>query len=131
MGYRSKVVFGVRSEYKDKINEILKEHELEETFSWYAYNDLVADKWNIYKGEYLKWYDGYKDVEAINSAIDKIIDESKDVDFVEAFMVCIGEDNQLHNERGQWFDFVTHVSDLTLPSNSVDITNDKPEYYES
>lgn len=109
MGYRSEVIFGVKSEYKNEINAILKEHELEESFSLHEIED-----WVMYKGEYLKWYSEFKDVLEINSAIDKIIDDSP-IDYsAEAFMVCLGEDNEIHNRKGNWYDFVYQESRMKL-----------------
>ena len=117
MGYRSEVIFGVKSEYKDEINAIIKEHDLEESFAWYErdcfFGNLKED-WVVYRGEYLKWYDEYRDVSAINSAIDKIINDSPLDDYAEAFMVCLGEDNELHNERGHWYDFAYRESRIQL-----------------
>ena len=109
MGYRSEVIFGAKSEHKNKINAILKEHELEETFSLHETED-----WVMYKGEHLRWYSEFKDVSEINSAINKIIDDSQTDYFSEAFMVCLGEDNKIHNERGNWYDFVYQESSIQL-----------------
>lgn len=101
MGYRSKVIFGVEAKDKEAMDKILEKHELLGVF-----DENEIDGYIVYVSDRdLKWYPDYKDVFEINEFID---------DEEDRFMVCLGEDNQVHDERGCWWDFVYHESYLTL-----------------
>ena len=90
MGYRSEVYIGIVKEQKEDFNELnnnnLKIFELlEET-----------DTHIVYKGEYLKWYSGYKDVQSFNTMVESDQDN---------FCLAIGEDNAIHSEIGEWYQY--------------------------
>ena len=111
MGYRSEVHIAVPKKDEKELDAIMNEHDLLEgdypSFTkdvyiqkWSRYNDndeLIDEstEYIIYQGNYLKWYEGYKDVDAVNSFI--MDGESCDDNFEEAgrVMVCIGEDNAI------------------------------------
>ena len=66
-----------------------------------------ASEYIIYQGNHLKWYEGYKDVDEINSFIDDMAYDCCADDEFNVFgrmMVCIGEDNAIHGEIGDYFD---------------------------
>jgi hypothetical protein len=130
MGYRSEVFLGVKKGLEKKLDEVLIKHDLlqEVTGSEMAFtkkehnyryknfdsvtgeaSDWIDDKWIIYRASWLKWYDEYKDVEAVTNVIDEI---SEDGD--KGFMVALGEDNQVHSESGCWWDYIDHVSELKI-----------------
>ncbi len=130
MGYRSEVFLGVKKGLEKKLDEVLIKHDLlqevagsEMAFTKKEHNyryknfdsvtgeasDWIDDKWIIYRASWLKWYDEYKDVEAVTNVIDEI---SEDGD--KGFMVALGEDNQVHSESGCWWDYIDHVSELKI-----------------
>lgn len=129
MGYRSEVIFGVSKDSRDKMDKVLEEHNLQNSFKWYEktytwtrydepneirnhrFFDLnmkvkQTDYWIVWIGDYLKWYDEFEDVRAINECIDEL--EGK------GFMVALGEDNVIHSERGEWYDYVEHICKLKI-----------------
>ena len=122
MGYRSEVIFGVRKDSREKIDKVLKEYNLHKSFKWYEktydcteydesnnFKVKQTDYWIIYTEDWLKWYDEYEDVRAINECIDEL--EGK------GFMVALGEDNVIHSEIGEWYDYVNHISKLEINNN--------------
>jgi hypothetical protein len=91
MGYRSEVYIGIVKEQKEDFkklnNECMKVFELlKET-----------DTHIVYKGEYLKWYSGFKDVQNFNSIVQSNEDN---------FCVAMGEDFAIHSEIGEWYDYI-------------------------
>lgn len=104
MGYRSTVIFGLKKSRKEKLNEVFKKHDLEGVYE----ETEAADDFILYKAEYVKWYEEYSDV----ADIIEVIDEAHLKD--EGFMVCLGELGELHNERGEWWNFVDRVSYLEI-----------------
>ena len=123
MGYRSEVHIAVPKRDEKKLDAIMNKHNLLEgdyppftkdayTQKWSNYNendDLVeeASEYIIYQGNHLKWYEGYKDVDEINSFIDDMAYDCCADDEFNVFgrmMVCIGEDNAIHGEIGDYFD---------------------------
>ena len=130
MGYRSEVILGVKKGLEKKLDEVLIEHDLlqdvtgsEMAFTKKEHNyryknfdsvtgeagDWIDDKWIIYRASWLKWYDDYKDVDAVTNVIDEL---SEDGD--KGFMVALGEDNQIHSEVGVWWDYIDNVSELRI-----------------
>ncbi len=118
MGYRSEVIFGVRKDSRDKMDKVLEEHDLqdshkwyEKTYSWSEFNKennkiTYTEYWIMWVGDYLKWYDEFEDVKAVNKCIDDLGDK--------AFMVALGEDGVIHSEIGYWSEYVGHVCKLEL-----------------
>lgn len=119
MGYRSEVHIAVPKKDEKELDAIMNEHDLLEgdypSFTkdvyiqkWSRYNDndeLIDEstEYIIYQGNYLKWYEGYKDVDAVSSFI--MDGESCDDNFEEGgrVMVCIGEDNAIHSDIGDYY----------------------------
>ena len=123
MGYRSEVHIAVPKRDEKKLDAIMNKHDLlkgdypafaKDTYTqkWSKYNEndeLVeeASEYIIYQGNHLKWYEGYKDVDEINSFIDDMAYDCCADDEFNVFgrmMVCIGEDNAIHGEVGDYFD---------------------------
>lgn len=121
MGYRSQVIFGVRKDHREVIDKVLEEHDLTDNFKWYEktyehieYSDCGmkvknTEYWIVWIGDYLKWYDGYPDVDAVN----RIISDYSELND-KTFMVCMGEDGAIHSEQGDWYEHVEHISKLEL-----------------
>jgi len=123
MGYRSEVHIAVPKRDEKELDAIMNEHKLLEgdypsftkedyTQKWVRYNDndeMIEETTDyvIYHGNHLKWYEGYKDVDAVNSFImDKIYDYCDE--FINELggrtMVCIGEDNAIHSDIGDYYE---------------------------
>lgn len=91
MGYRSEVYIGIVKEQKEDFNKLNDKHKkifelIEET-----------DTHIVYKGEYLKWYSSYKDVQSFNLIVQSNEDN---------FCVAMGEDYAIHSEIGEWYDYI-------------------------
>ena len=100
MGYRSQVYVGVPPT-KSKELEKLKWEFIDKTKSTFL--DLftpVKKNWDegmyIYRGDSLKWYDGYKDVDSITEFIEDC----------EGFIVAIGQDDAIHSTTGEYFEYL-------------------------
>ena len=117
MGYRSEVYLGVEKKDAKKLEKVLKDHDLLEHFKksehnfkcQYQNDEWVDNLWYIYQASWLKWYEGYKDVDAITECIDKL---SEDGD--KAFQVALGEDGVVHSEIGCHWDYIEHRSELVI-----------------
>jgi hypothetical protein len=87
MGYRSDIYIKVHKNDEDKLVDLLNEHELISAFSKeYEDGDYAG-----YSASWLKWYTGYKDVDAINSFINE---ESEHL----RALIAIGEDGAIDEE---------------------------------
>ncbi len=100
MGYRSQVYVGVPPT-KSKELEKLKWEFIDKTKSTFL--DLftpVKKNWDegmyIYRGDSLKWYDGYKDVDSVTEFIEDC----------EGFIVAIGQDDAIHSTTGEYFEYL-------------------------
>ena len=106
MGYRSKMIFGVKSnKYKNELLEVLKRHDIYDSFEVIE----AMNEFTIYIGDWLKWHSFYEDVKETNALIHRA-SEDKD----NGFMVGCGEDGRLHDEIGCWWDFVAHHSHIDI-----------------
>ena len=123
MGYRSEVHIAVPKKEEKELDAIRNEHDLlkgdfpaftkeDYTQRWNRYNDndeMIEETTDyvIYHGNHLKWYEGYKDVDAVNSFIwDMAYDCCSDDEFnvFGRTMVCIGEDNAIHSTIGDYYE---------------------------
>jgi len=89
MGYRSEVYIGIVKEQEQEFNKLNKDNSFNRIWE--------AEDVFIYYGDYLKWYDTYEDVIEMN----KLVKSNED-----NFMVCIGEQDEVHSEIGQWYDYI-------------------------
>lgn len=101
MGYRSKVIMGVPTKAAQELQDVIDVNDLNGEIEQVESNDEIA----CFEGNYLKWYDSYSDVQAIEAVIKKYEEEN-------SFIVCLGEDGQIHNERGDWNNFVDVTFDM-------------------
>ena len=121
MGYRSDVHIAVPKRDEKKLDAIMNEHKLLEgdfpaftkedyTQRWNRYNDndeMIEETTDyvIYHGNHLKWYEGYKDVDAVNSFVwDNPYDSCENYEDGGRMMVCIGEDNAIHSAIGDYYE---------------------------
>ena len=112
MGYRSEVYIAVPKKAEEEMDKVFKEHYSDN--AWWADSPFKKNehiqKWIesdgdeaiskertfvIYEGAWLKWYEGYEDVDAVTSIAEKYEDDG-------ACIVCVGEDGQVHSELGEY-----------------------------
>tara|TARA_R110000851_G_scaffold332717_1_gene509616 strand:- start:313 stop:648 length:336 start_codon:yes stop_codon:yes gene_type:complete len=109
MGYRSKVIIGVKSgKLSDEFDEILKKHKFPEDS---MYLKIINDPNDMktYQFEEIKWYsteDWYKDI------MDYIHKVSEDSD--NAYCIGLGEDGQTHDEVGLFWEYVEQINEINL-----------------
>jgi len=99
MGYRSEVYIAVPKKDEAQLDVIMNEHKLLDNH--HPHGEPSFKKYNhqreyivIYEGDWLKWFEGYKEVDAINSFIHS--------DDTNRAIVCVGEDNVIHGEIGDY-----------------------------
>ncbi len=84
MGYRSEIFIIIKNELEEEFEKLLQKHELSHYIKEAEPCEQTLDTYTKYYGSWLKWYNGYKDVDAIN----KFITEHSE----EAALIGIGED---------------------------------------
>lgn len=115
MGYRSKVIFGIKEIHKDKFNKMID--KACELYGGDYFKDKISvvspvyetDNWIVFEGDYLKWYDEFDEVKFINETI---ADWCEDED-MGAFRICLGEDGCM-DECGEWFNVVAEKHDINI-----------------
>ena len=102
MGYRSEVYVGVPPT-KSKELESFKWEYGTTNKSTSTFLDLFKpvkrnsdEGMYIYMGDWLKWYEGFKDVEAITNFVEDC----------EGFIVAIGEDEAIHSATGEYYEYI-------------------------
>lgn len=117
MGYRSEVHIAIPKKDEAELDAILNEHNLMEgddpkfTKEYYKLLDV---EYAIYYGVHLKWYEGYKGVQAVNSFIsDKPLDCCEDAGEGRV-QVCVGEDSAIHSEIGDYFEVFNVYTNVEL-----------------
>lgn len=100
MGYRSTIIIGVNKKYEKDLKALNKNSMFKKVDQ--SFNEARSLSMVIYRGEYLKWYDSFEEVNAINKYILHLIEEDDE----NAFIVGIGEDGNVHTEHGHYYDFV-------------------------
>lgn len=114
MGYTSEVHIAVPKKDEEKMDILLTRHNLMDdddntykfkkihhTQRWKEYsNGVTSDKSKdiiLYQALSLKWYEEFKDVQEINSFI-KMGEED------DRCIVCVGEDDVVHSDIGDYWD---------------------------
>ena len=108
MGYRSEVYIGIPTDYAKELESLDWRESNEYIHYNHSFNDMFelwhqSNGTNIYRGVWLKWYDGYKDVDEITEIVQKFEEDC-------AFIVAIGEDNAVHSEYGHYYEFKASFS---------------------
>ena len=65
----------------------------------------------------MKWYDTYDEVKEIINFIDDVCDKSKGDNSNgdgDSFMVCMGEDGEIHNECGEYWNYVDVIKTIEV-----------------
>ena len=114
MGYTSEVHISVPKKAEKELDKLLAKHNLiaEDEYSykfkkkhhkqrWKEHtNGVTTDKSKdivLYQAGCLKWYEEYKDVQEISRLIEEYEPSG-------ACIVCVGEDNVVHSDIGDYWD---------------------------
>jgi len=81
MGYRSTIYIQVKNELEEDLLDVFRREDLIDHFHKVNTEEVQTVK---YLGDWLKWYDSYSDVKAVNNFIDGNTDS--------AALLAIGED---------------------------------------
>jgi len=102
MGYRSQVYVGVPPTKGKELESFEWEYGTthKSTSTFLELFKPVKRNWDegmfIYVGDWLKWYEGYKDVIAITNFVQEC----------EGFIVAIGEDDAVHSALGDYYEYI-------------------------
>ena len=127
MGYRSKVILGVKEgELSNEFDEILKQYD----FNPNKCNDYLkisdTDGYKTYLFDYIKWYRSDDWCKAIMDWLETQEDECKREEDIgdgetipmygniNVFCVGMGEEGELHSEIGDWWEYVNLIRDINL-----------------
>jgi hypothetical protein len=88
MGYRSEIYGKVLKKHEAEFNQMCSDMDID-----YFETD-TDDTYYYFKGDYLKWYDGHPEVDAINNWINEL---NKD-----GGMIVIGEDGAIFEYGAPW-----------------------------
>jgi len=114
MGYTSEVHIAVPKKDEEKMDTLLNRHNLiaEDEYSymfrkkhhtqrWKEHNNgITIDKSKdiiLYQASSLKWYEEHQDVKDINAFIEMGEEDGRCI-------VCVGEDNVVHSDIGDYWD---------------------------
>lgn len=97
MGYRSEVIIGIHK----GLSETLQAFSLDEGEPFADHFTLrdTRDDMEIWTADYIKWYTMFD--KHINNIVFFIKCMEED-----GFIVCIGEENEIHSEIGDWQDYI-------------------------
>lgn len=107
MGYRSKVIIGVKEEKANELDAILIKHNYrpEKSNDFLKIDDVNGYKTYIFP--YVKWYSWSKEIE-------DWLDATQFNELDSCWCVGIGEEGELHSEIGDYWDFVDIIRDINL-----------------
>ena len=116
MGYRSKVIIGVKSgELSKEFDKILcKLSFTPESLEFYNDTDYLKihedpnDK-TFYTFNYIKWYEADDWCKEIVDFLEKVSEDNDN-----AFCIGLGEDGVVHSEIGVYWDYVEQFSEINL-----------------
>jgi hypothetical protein len=114
MGYRSKVIIGVKEgKLSKQFEEILSKHDMKPSTDWLRV--CVKDDMKIFIFNQIKWYYTDEWCDDIMNFL-KLNDCKIDAQQINGFVFCIGlgEDGQTHSEIGDHWDYVDQECTITL-----------------
>ena len=114
MGYTSEVHIAVPKKAEKELDKHLTKHDLiaENEYSYRFKKKHHTQRWKeinngttidkskdiiLYQASSLKWYEEYKDVQEISRLIEEYEPSG-------ACIVCVGEDNAVHSDIGDYWD---------------------------
>jgi len=115
MGYRSKVIIGVKNgKLSNEFDKVLQRHDFNTNDNSADYLKIHTenDGMKFYTFEHTKWYstdDWCKDIMDCLKRMDNL-----KPNFGSVFCVGIGEAGELHSEVGDYWDFVDVIRDINL-----------------
>lgn len=118
MGYRSKVIIGVKSgELSKEFDNILRKHEFQVDKPDGDYLKIIDDpnEMKRYQFEQIKWYESDDWCKEIMEYLEGSGDGSGDGLGVDAF--CVGmayDDGKIHSEVGDYWEWVDIIQDINL-----------------
>ena len=113
MGYRSKVIIGVKSgELSEEFDEILRKHEFPVDVANGDYLKTIDDpnEMKKYQFQQIKWYEMEDWCKEIMDWLEKTSEDNDN-----AF--CVGmayDDGGIHSEVGTYWDYVDVITDINL-----------------
>jgi len=129
MGYRSKVIIGVKEgKLSNEFDEILKKHDFNPNKNTdYLKVGGTSDGMKTYLFDYVKWYSSDDWCKDIMDYLDNLDDDGarfwgggemvSDVETDEeclVFCVGIGEEGEIHSEIGDYWEYVDVIRDINL-----------------
>ena len=129
MGYRSKVIMGVKNgELSDKFDKILQRHDFKtkDHSSDYLKIHTENDGMKFYTFDRIKWYEGddwcgdmmkYLEEVEENDRQDYLRRERENDDTYvpdNVFCVGLGEEGELHSKVGDYWEYVEQISEINL-----------------
>tara|TARA_R110001632_G_scaffold163892_2_gene282246 strand:+ start:434 stop:778 length:345 start_codon:yes stop_codon:yes gene_type:complete len=112
MGYRSKVIIGVKNgELSDGLDGIMQKYDFNTNDNATDYLKIHTenDGMKFYTFEYTKWYESDDWCRDIMEYIHKVSEDNDN-----AFCVGLGEDGQTHSEIGLYWEYVEQISEINL-----------------
>ena len=117
MGYRSKVIIGVKNgELSDEFDNILRKHEFPVDKPVDEHLKIVEDTTKFYTFNYIKWYESDDWCKEIMDWLEKQDDNTIDRQdgLQNVFCIGLGEDGRTHSEVGDCWDYVEQISEINL-----------------
>ena len=98
MGYTSRVLIAVPKKAEKELDKLLTKHDLisENEYSYRFVKTHHTEDIILYQANSLKWYEEYKDVQEISRLIEEYEPSG-------ACIVCVGEDNSIHSDIGEYW----------------------------
>ena len=115
MGYRSKVIIGVKSgELSKEFDKILSKHGFNDgnDTDYLKIHEDPNDK-TFYTFNYIKWYESDDWCKEIVDWLWKVNNVIGITDS-DVFCIGLGEDGQLHSEIGDPYEYVEQISEINL-----------------
>ena len=112
MGYRSKVIIGVKSgKLSKEFDKILSKNGFNDgnDTEYLHIHEDPNDK-TFYTFNYIKWYESYDWCKEIVDFLEAV----QEVDDDKVFCVGLGEDGQIHSEIGEPYEYVEQISEINL-----------------
>lgn len=119
MGYRSKVIIGVKSgKLSDEFDDILRKHDFPVDKPNGDYLKTIDDpnEMKRYQFEQIKWYESDDGIKEIVDWLEKVENCQMNLNGLQD-VFCVGmgyDDGALHNEVGDYWDYVDVISDINL-----------------
>jgi len=120
MGYRSKVIIGVKSgELSKEFDNILRKHDFNTKDNVMLKKDdclkihTENDGMKFYTFNYIKWYESDDWCKEIVDWLWKVNNVIGITDS-DVFCIGLGEDGQLHSEIGDPYEYVEQISEINL-----------------